>query len=69
MSVAIERTPGVCGGRARVAGTRIPVWTLHTLWRAGADDDQVLAAYPALSVSQLRAVRAYGEQHPDETKE
>jgi Protein of unknown function (DUF433) len=24
----IEKTPGVCGGAARVAGTRIPVWQL-----------------------------------------
>ena len=25
----IESTPGVCGGDPRVAGTRIPVWTLE----------------------------------------
>src|SRR5580704_7735896 len=24
----IEKTPGVCGGAARVVGTRIPVWQL-----------------------------------------
>ncbi|KYG06927.1 type III restriction endonuclease subunit R [Sorangium cellulosum] len=62
----IVRTPGVCGGSARVAGTRIPVWTLHALWRAGASDEQVLAAYPALSLDQLRATRDYVERHRDE---
>ncbi|NEO64576.1 MAG: DUF433 domain-containing protein, partial [Moorea sp. SIO4G2] len=24
----IEKTPGVCGGDARIANTRIPVWVL-----------------------------------------
>lgn len=62
----IVRTSGVCGGSARVTGTRIPVWTLHALWRAGASDEHVLAAYPALSLGQLRAARAYVERHRDE---
>jgi uncharacterized protein (DUF433 family) len=25
----IEQTPGVCGGEPRIAGTRIPMWTLE----------------------------------------
>jgi uncharacterized protein (DUF433 family) len=31
----IERTPGVCGGDACIAGTRIPVWVLEGFRRLG----------------------------------
>ena len=31
----IESTAGVCGGDARIAGTRIPVWTLEHYRRLG----------------------------------
>ena len=27
-SPGISKTPGMCGGAARITGTRIPVWTL-----------------------------------------
>ena len=62
----IVRTPGICGGSARIAGTRIPVWTLYELWRMGASDQDVLSAYPSLSDAQLRAARDYVERHRDE---
>jgi uncharacterized protein (DUF433 family) len=28
----IERTDGVCGGSACIAGTRVPVWVLVHAW-------------------------------------
>jgi hypothetical protein len=32
---AIQSTPGVCGGNARIRNTRIPVWTLVSLHQQG----------------------------------
>jgi type III restriction enzyme len=64
--VAVVRTPGVCGGSARVAGTRIPVWTLLALWKSGATDRQILEAYPTLSYRQLQEARRYIQDHEDE---
>jgi hypothetical protein len=32
---AIQSTPGVCGGYARIRNTRIPVWTLVSLHQQG----------------------------------
>ena len=39
----IEQTPGVCGGDACVAGTRIPVWVLVNARRLGVSGIGVVA--------------------------
>ena len=36
----IESTPEVCGGDPRIAGTRIPVWTLEQYRRLGLTEAQ-----------------------------
>ena len=49
----IESTPGVCGGDPRIAGTRIPVWTLEHYRRLGLTEAQILGAFPALRATDL----------------
>jgi uncharacterized protein (DUF433 family) len=49
----IESTPGVCGGDQRIAGTRIPVWTLEHYRRLGLTEAQILGAFPALRATDL----------------
>ncbi len=49
----IEKTPGVVGGSARLAGTRIPIWDLVQYRRMGATDAKILEAYPQLGAVQL----------------
>jgi uncharacterized protein (DUF433 family) len=62
----IEKTPGVCGGAARVAGTRIPVWQLVEARSLGASEAQLLIDYPRLKAANLVDAWAYAEDHPDE---
>jgi len=62
----IEKTPGVVGGNARIAGTRISVWGLVESRRLGATDAQLLEDYPHLSASDLKNAWAYAEAFPDE---
>ncbi len=62
----IVATPGVCGGSACLVRTRIPVWTLESLRRQGADDAELLAAYPALDAFDLAHARAYVAARPAE---
>jgi uncharacterized protein (DUF433 family) len=59
----VERTPGVCGGRACIAGTRIPVWGLEEARRQGATEAQLLVSYPALRAENLAQAWAYVERH------
>ena len=62
----IVKTPDVCGGDARVKGTRLSVWGLEEWRRLGWSDAQILDAYPQLKPEDLAAAWAYVEQHPEE---
>ncbi|MDR3636025.1 MAG: DUF433 domain-containing protein [Isosphaeraceae bacterium] len=62
----IESTPGVCGGDPRIAGTRIPVWTLEQYRRLGLSEAQILEAFPGLRAADLVNVWSYVAGHPDE---
>ena len=62
----IERSVGVCGGEARVAGTRIPVWVLERFGQLGTTTEQLLSYYPSLTRAALDAALSYARQNPDE---
>jgi uncharacterized protein (DUF433 family) len=63
---AIQKTPGICGGDARVRNTRIPVWTLVSFRQQGADSAELLRNYPGLTPADLNAAWAYYSHHSDE---
>jgi uncharacterized protein (DUF433 family) len=42
----IESTAEVCGGDPRIAGTRIPVWTLEQYRRLGLTEAQIFGSVP-----------------------
>ncbi|WP_204102933.1 MULTISPECIES: DUF433 domain-containing protein [Spirulina sp. CCY15215] len=57
----IEKTPGVCGGRACVGKTRIPVWVLVNARRLGASEAHLLDNYPTITATDLVNAWAYAE--------
>jgi uncharacterized protein (DUF433 family) len=62
----IEKTEGVCGGSARIAGTRIPVWQLVAARDLGASEAQLLLDYPGLRAEDLVNAWSYARSHRDE---
>lgn len=62
----IEKTPGVCGGEACIANTRIPVWVLVNARRLGISEADLLYDYPTLSATDLANAWTYAEAYPDE---
>ena len=64
LGMGIESTPGVCGGDPRIAGTRIPVWTLEQYRRLGLSEAQILGAFPGLRAADLVNAWAYVASHP-----
>lgn len=62
----IEKTPGVCGGDACIAKTRIPVWVLVNARRIGYSEADLLKSYPTISAADLANAWAYAETYPDE---
>ncbi len=65
----IVRTEGVCGGRPRIAGTRITVDHLVTYRRVLLEElltARLLKAFPHLTEEQLTAAFDYYREHQDE---
>ena len=65
----IERTSGVMGGEACIAGTRIPVWLLVQIHRLGGDDKTILQAYPILQANDLTHAWTYYLAHKEEIEQ
>ncbi|MCL1473573.1 DUF433 domain-containing protein [Argonema antarcticum] len=65
----IEKTPGVCGGDARITGTRIPIWSLIESRRLGITEAQLLDDYPHITAASLANAWAYADAHLDEIDE
>jgi uncharacterized protein (DUF433 family) len=62
-NAAIRKTPGTCGGRARIAGTRIPIWGLEQARRLGLTDRAIIDRYPSLTHADLSAAWDYVASH------
>jgi uncharacterized protein (DUF433 family) len=63
----IVKTPGTCGGKARIAGTRIRVQDIY-VWHElqGQTVDQIVADFPQLTHAQVHAALAYFFSRPNE---
>lgn len=69
MTTWIEHHPDVCGGDARIRGTRIPVWGIIESKRMGWSDERILECYPSLTLDDLRMAEWYYETHKDEIEQ
>jgi type III restriction enzyme len=59
-------TPNVAGGRARIRNTRIPVWVIVKYRNEGATEEEILKAYPSLTLEDLKECWSYYEEHQKE---
>ena len=62
----IHKTPGICGGAARIRDTRIPVWTIVAYQQQGATEAELLYNYPGLTLQDIQAVTNYYESNREE---
>ena len=62
----IVKTPGVCGGVARIIRTRIPVWTLERIRQFNVSESEILRSYPTLRAVDLVQAWGYADNHRDE---
>ena len=67
MEPLINKTPGVCGGRARVGRRRIAVWSLVESRTLGIPDETLMSDFdPPLTKAELDAAWHYAAAHPAE---
>lgn len=66
----IDATPGICGGRPRIAGHRIRVMDIVVLHeQLGLSPDEIVSAYPSLTLADIHAALAYYFDHREEIQE
>jgi uncharacterized protein (DUF433 family) len=63
---SVVRTPGICGGSARLIRTRIPVWLLQQMRELGFTEAKILESYPTLTAGDLVQAWGYAATHQDE---
>ena len=66
----VTRTPGVCGGRACIAGHRIRVMDI-VVWheRRGMSPDQIVDMFPGITLADVHAALAYYFDHRQEIED
>jgi uncharacterized protein (DUF433 family) len=66
----IEKTPGTCGGKPRIAGTRMKVSLIASLSeRNRMTPDEIVEAYPHLTLAQVHSALAYYWSHREEIEQ
>lgn len=70
ISEHIEITPGICGGKPRIAGHRIKVQDI-VIWheRMGMSPDEILYHYPSITLADVYAALAYYHDHLPEIRQ
>lgn len=65
----IEITPGICGGKPRIAGHRIRVMDI-VIWheQLGLSSDEIVSTYPTLTLADVYAALAYYFDHREEIR-
>ena len=62
----IEKVPDRYGGRAVIAGTRIRMSAILTLYRQGLTVEEIVAYYPHLRPADIHDALAYAYDHSGE---
>jgi uncharacterized protein (DUF433 family) len=64
----ISKTPGVCGGKACIAGTRIRVMDIVVLHQQGMPPEEIIEHFSSrpLTLAEVHSALAYYYDHKDE---
>lgn len=66
ISQLIVRTPGTCGGRARLAGRRIPVSSVYRWFLNGVEPEGISGKYEGVTLAEIYAAIAYALANREE---
>ena len=66
IGLLITSTPGICGGRPRIAGTGISVRRVVILYQQGLTPDEIGDDFPQLTMAQVYGALAHYHTHREE---
>ncbi|MFM7135548.1 MAG: DUF433 domain-containing protein [Planctomycetota bacterium] len=61
--IHIESSPEVCGGKPRIAGSRVRVQDVVAWTEAGQSPDEIVCSFPHLTLADVYAALAYYHDH------
>lgn len=64
----LVRSPGICGGRLRIEGTRITINQMAALYKAGSTPEEIADQYPHLTLAQVYTALAYYHANREEVE-
>ena len=62
----IVKSPGTCGGRARLAGRRIPVSSVYRWFLSGFGPEDILEKYEGATLAEIYAAITYALANREE---
>ena len=62
----ITQSPGICGGRVRVAGTGVSVRRIAIWYKLGHTPEEIATQIPHLTLAQVHAALTYYHANRDE---
>lgn len=66
LATTLVRTPGVCGGRLRIDGTRMTAGHIVALYRQGLSAEQIVEQHPQRTIGEIYTVLAWYHDHREE---
>jgi uncharacterized protein (DUF433 family) len=66
LETTLVRTPGVCGGRLRIDGTRMTIGHIVTLYKQGLSAEQIVEQHPQRTIGEIYTVLAWYHDHQQE---
>ena len=66
VDLTLIRSADVCGGRMRIAGTRVTVNQVAALYNRGEPPEEIATHFPQLHLAQVYAALAHYHAHRDE---
>lgn len=66
LATTLVRTPGVCGGKLRIDGTRMTVGHIIRLYQQGLTAEQIVEQHPQRTIGEIFGVLAWYHEHRQE---
>jgi uncharacterized protein (DUF433 family) len=66
LETSLVRTPGICGGRLRIEGTRMTVNQIVALCKQGLTAPEIVQQYPQRTLEEIHTVLAWYYAHQAE---
>jgi len=66
ITTLLARSPGMCGGRLRIEGTRITVNQIVVWYKQGYNAEEIADQYPHLTLAQVYTALAYYHANREE---